>query len=144
MTKKELKRCPKCKEEKNATPIYFPRSTKKKDGLACWCKQCKRKIDRIYSRKYRKENPEWKKEDNRRNKKIINDSVKRWQKKYPEKKRAHTKVHKAIREGVLKREPCVVCGALKVDGHHPDYSKPLEVIWLCHAHHQQIHQIKEK
>jgi hypothetical protein len=32
-------------------------------------------------------------------------------------------------------QPCEVCGATKVEKHHPDYSKPLEVRWLCREHH---------
>ena len=24
--------------------------------------------------------------------------------------------------------------------HHPDYGKPEEIIWLCEAHHKQIHR----
>ncbi len=46
---------------------------------------------------------------------------------------------KAIKDGMLKRQPCVVCGNPKVHGHHPDYDKPLEVIWLCPKHHMQEH-----
>lgn len=43
---------------------------------------------------------------------------------------------KAIRKGELVRGPCEVCGTTKhIDGHHDDYSKPLEVRWLCRRHH---------
>lgn len=27
----------------------------------------------------------------------------------------------------------------QLEGHHPDYSKPLEVIWLCIRHHTDLH-----
>ena len=37
--------------------------------------------------------------------------------------------------GKITKKPCVVCGETKVDGHHPDYSKPYEIIWLCRKHH---------
>lgn len=28
----------------------------------------------------------------------------------------------------------------RLQGHHPDYSKPLEVIWLCEPCHQERHR----
>lgn len=48
-------------------------------------------------------------------------------------------VSKAIRDGVLKRMPCVICGAPKTHGHHTDYFKPLDVVWLCPKHHALEH-----
>lgn len=45
----------------------------------------------------------------------------------------------AIARGELVRQPCEVCGAEKADAHHPDYSKPLDVMWLCRAHHIAEH-----
>ena len=46
----------------------------------------------------------------------------------------------AIRIGKLKRLPCELCGNIKTDAHHPDYSKPLDVRWLCRLHHRNIHR----
>lgn len=45
----------------------------------------------------------------------------------------------AIRSGRLVRQPCVCCGNPKSEGHHPDYSRPLEVVWLCGPHHKAVH-----
>jgi hypothetical protein len=45
----------------------------------------------------------------------------------------------AVRLGKLKRLPCEVCGAPETDGHHDDYSKPLDVRWLCRRHHAEVH-----
>ena len=47
---------------------------------------------------------------------------------------------KAIRDGSLIRQPCERCGHPKTDGHHEDYSKPLDVIWLCRRCHLQHHR----
>jgi hypothetical protein len=60
--------------------------------------------------------------------------------KYPEKFKARTIFRNAILRGEIKKLPCEVCGSNKAQGHHPDYSKPLEVIWLCQAHHSAIHR----
>ena len=41
----------------------------------------------------------------------------------------------------LKKLPCQVCGTTKhIHGHHEDYSKPLDVMWLCAKHHAQLHR----
>jgi hypothetical protein len=58
--------------------------------------------------------------------------------KYPEKHEARQKLRYAVKVGKLKKLPCEVCGEVKVHGHHEDYSKPLEVKWLCDIHHKQI------
>ena len=45
-----------------------------------------------------------------------------------------------VEKGIIQRLPCVKCGNVNSQGHHPDYSKPLEVIWLCQAHHTEEHK----
>jgi hypothetical protein len=39
----------------------------------------------------------------------------------------------------VSKQPCRECGAINVEAHHADYSKPLDVIWLCHKHHVEFH-----
>lgn len=58
----------------------------------------------------------------------------------PEKRAAHVKTGNAIRDGVLVRQPCEVCGAERVEAHHDDYGKPLDVRWLCKKHHDEHHK----
>jgi DNA-directed RNA polymerase subunit RPC12/RpoP len=57
---------------------------------------------------------------------------------------ARAQVTSAIRAGRLVRQPCEVCGAVKVDAHHDDYSRPLDVRWLCRAHHRQHHIAEDR
>ncbi len=59
----------------------------------------------------------------------------RMRERFPEKYAARQEVLKALRRGDLIKAPCR-CGATKVQGHHPDYSKPLDVIWLCDPCHR--------
>lgn len=59
--------------------------------------------------------------------------------KYPEKKAALSVMWAAINRGELEQKPCEVCGKEKAEGHHDDYSKPLDVIWLCSKHHAERH-----
>lgn len=56
------------------------------------------------------------------------------------KRTASQAVNYAVRRGYLVKQPCEVCGATdRVHGHHDDYSKPLDVRWLCVKHHRQHH-----
>jgi hypothetical protein len=56
------------------------------------------------------------------------------------KRRARADLTLAVKSGALVRLPCTVCGAEDSHGHHHDYSKPLDVTWLCPAHHAQEHE----
>lgn len=57
----------------------------------------------------------------------------------PAKKAATDAVSNAIRDGRLVRQPCECCGAW-AQAHHDDYSKPLDVRWLCPKHHAEWHK----
>ena len=66
-----------------------------------------------------------------------------WQLKHPERRAAHEAVRRALLRGELVRQPCEDCGAIHtVDAHHEDYSRPLEVTWLCRRHHMARHRRK--
>lgn len=68
------------------------------------------------------------------------NSTRNRRKKSPAKVNASNAVARAIRKGVLTKQPCEVCGTeVRVEAHHPDYTKPLEVKWLCRTHHREEH-----
>ena len=47
----------------------------------------------------------------------------------------------AVKSGKLMRQPCELCNSTEnVHGHHEDYTKPLEVRWLCRKHHGEAHR----
>jgi hypothetical protein len=64
----------------------------------------------------------------------------RWAAKNPLARWAHGATRGAVQRGLLEREPCQVCGDPKVDAHHPDHTRPLEVVWLCRRHHKAEHR----
>jgi len=76
--------------------------------------------------------------------------VAKYRVKYPEKDAANKIFNEAVRTGkIIRRDTCEVCGnkplpnragRSSVQGHHDDYSKPLEVRWLCHPCHIQHHR----
>jgi hypothetical protein len=58
--------------------------------------------------------------------------------KHPEKTKANRAVYNALQGGRLTRGPCEVCGTtVRVQAHHDDYSKALDVRWLCFTHHRE-------
>jgi len=58
----------------------------------------------------------------------------------PQKRSARIVVGNAIRDGKLTKGPCAKCGNPKVQAHHHDYSKPLDVTWLCSSCHAKEHR----
>lgn len=66
--------------------------------------------------------------------------------RYPERKVAEIAVKAAIKNGMLIRpEKCSACDnpSMVIHGHHDDYSKPLEVRWLCPSCHHQADEARE-
>lgn len=60
--------------------------------------------------------------------------------RYPDKVAARKLVYQAVQSGELEREPCEECGSTEnVQAHHEDYSRPLDVTWLCFSCHQKLH-----
>ena len=62
-----------------------------------------------------------------------------WKAKNRDKYLAHKKVEYAVKIGKMAKRPCERCGAANAHAHHDDYSKPLEVMWLCPVHHRERH-----
>ena len=63
-----------------------------------------------------------------------------WRSKHPNRRAAQNALANAVRDGRVKKSPCWVCGE-KAEAHHPDYDRPLDVVWLCSAHHSQAHAL---
>lgn len=59
--------------------------------------------------------------------------------KHPDKYKAHKAVSQAIASRCLVKQPCERCGEVKVQAHHDDYAKPLDVRWLCKPCHEDEH-----
>lgn len=128
--------CRYCKTLKDSSE--FDEQEETPTGLAKKCNLCisdKEDLDREKDRlRYhvRKLTPEYKKAVVRRNK--------IYEKNNKEKKRAHSRVFQAVKRGELIKAPCIKCGHKIVHGHHEDYSKPLNVVWLCARHHSEHHK----
>jgi len=137
--------CFKCSEKKSLDCFY--KHSKMKDGYLNACKNCKKNDVKTYYAKNIKKITEYYKEREKTNsrKKWRFFAQKKTRKKNPEKFSARAKTKYAIRSGKLVKQPCEVCGDLKVHAHHTDYSKPLEIMWLCQKHHTEEHnRLKNK
>lgn len=53
---------------------------------------------------------------------------------------ARSYVNVYIRRGKIVKLPCEFCGDTDVQAHHDDYSKPLEIRWLCLDCHIKYHK----
>lgn len=60
------------------------------------------------------------------------------------KTRARLAVREALRDGRLVRGACEVCGSANAQAHHDDYTKRLQVRWLCAFHHNRHHTEERK
>ena len=72
----------------------------------------------------------------------VRETWRRCARKYPEKTKARNKLNDTLQAGKMTRMACEVCGSPLSEAHHPDYSKPLDVIWLCKKHHVLAHRGK--
>lgn len=151
-----MKRCFKCLVEKPLSEFYV--HSRMADGHLSKCKDCA-KIDVMQHRAKKLLDRNWvqaermrcrEKSARQRANGICYQSPgapARWARRYPEKKRAETRAYRAMLRGVIKKpEVCERCKKQtdRVQMHHFDYSKPLEVVWLCSKCHGFVHWTENK
>lgn len=154
MTREQLERlaekingktCRKCKRTLSA--CMYSKLKCAKDGLQYVCKECfaawyarNRSVIRQRQRELWRAKVDSDQEYNK----------KHWQKRKTkgyvpsrEKALARRKLRYAIDKGrLVKPSSCSQCGMRgRIHGHHSDYSKPLEVEWLCARCHGERHRV---
>lgn len=110
----------------------------------------KKRLEEGYFRDWYKRNPENSKIRTKRSvefRKNNPDKIKRYLKeqkdKNPEKfKAGHILRNAVFRKKIVKPNTCEKCMMQKdrIEAHHEDYSKPLEVVWLCVSCHKKMHR----
>lgn len=147
-----MKKCFKCNIEKPLDEFY--KHPMMGDKHLNKCKECTKKdVRENYIRKIQDPNEIIKERLRTRLKfhrlykgrsKIDPEHNKKYAEKYPEKYKAKILTGNAIKYGKLVRQPCEVCGLPEAQAHHDDYSKPLEVRWLCIKCHNEYHVRKRE
>lgn len=133
------KTCRRCGELKSLSEYY--KHSEMYDGYLNICKECTKK--RVG--KYREKNIESiRAYDRQRAKKPhrVKKSLeicKRSREKNPLYNSARLKASRAAKKGIIKKTGCIFCGRPDSHGHHFDYTKPLDVVWLCPIHHRKVH-----
>lgn len=133
------KQCSCCGLERPLEAFQIRRASA--DGRTAACKECQKARDRARYPKERaarlKGMRQYAATDNGRKKTL---SAKRaYAARHPGRRAANIALCNALRDGRVTRDPCHCCGAAEVEGHHADYSRPLDVTWLCVEHHNQLH-----
>lgn len=135
------KRCAKCGRE---LPVSeFNKKRNSRDGLQDTCRKCfsdynreryasDRERFKSQVKRYRSENPD----------RELKTRLKAC-KKNPTARNAYKVVDAALRAGVITRpDVCYGCGCSssehRIEAHHHDYSKSLDVIWLCTPCHRRM------
>ena len=130
-----MKICFKCK--RTLSLVEFYKHGQMADGHLNKCKSCTKKD----STGHRNRNIEKIREyDRGRGNRQSVSYLADYRRANPLKYKATGMVNNAIRDGKLFSEPCELCGEDKTHAHHDDYAKPLNVRWLCSAHHSQWHR----
>lgn len=138
----EMKICFKCKVEQSVNNFYaHPQMA---DGHLNKCKICTRKD---VSKNYLKNRDYYVEYEQRRNQTAERRSYQtrrcvKNRKAYPKQCKARDVLGRAVRDQkVIKPEQCQQCGKRdRIHGHHEDYEKPLEVVWLCARCHFRKHR----
>lgn len=159
-----MKKCFKCGIEKQLNEFYVHKQMA--DGHLNKCKDCTKKDSfgrnekEIEKRKERDRNRPNAKErvkkncerlkNNQEARERNNQKKKEWYQKNKHKKNANLKVARALLNGtIIKLSNCEKCGSSeKLEAHHENYNKPLDVIWLCikchNNRHKEINKEKRK
>lgn len=150
--------CRRCQEIKTLDSFYVHKEMA--DGHLNICKECTKKrvgkhrennLERIQEYDRQRGRTEKRKsasvEGKKRIKALDREAFNKRQARYNAKREkiknnARQKVDRAILKGVLIRPSvCEDCGQERyTQGHHEDYSKPLNVVWVCTACHGLRHR----
>ncbi len=136
------KNCTLCGQSKPLSEFY--KAPGCKDGLANQCIPCVKARARIRQivkkdeiRAYERKRSKLPHRVEARAKALQKEKEQR-----PERISARSAVTNAVRDGRLKKMDCAFCGSSNTVAHHHDYSKPLDVTWLCSPCHTRFHALE--
>lgn len=131
--------CVRCKVDKPTEDFY--------DYDRYKCRECRKNLDRERypgRKKYLREYyVKWYAETENKNRhyqKSKNSAIE-WRLNNKDKVRVVGILNRALKNRlIIKPDHCLSCGKRgEIEAHHPDYTKPLEVLWTCRSCHRLIH-----
>lgn len=140
----EYWKCGTCREWRRSSEYYSDKRTP--NGLKSSCKECHlacslrtrnsdlaRESNRLHMARARQKDPEKFRERDRLRKRPVDEKV-----------RARSLLNGAVQCGrINKPQTCESCGVMgRITAHHENYSKPLDVKWLCYECHGALHRKK--
>ena len=149
----QMKTCSKCNQDKPLIEFYTTSITE--DGLQYLCKSCVADYYQTNKTRICKRMREYRKTrvgivetrkrymGTERGKELSRLASKKYRLKHPDRCEARKIVRRAIDSGELVRPTiCPSCDTETfIESHHPDYSKPLEIEWLCNKCHNIIGEL---
>lgn len=150
-----MKKCRGCGVEKPLHDYYKHPSTP--DGFASKCKECAKAIVRAARSKNRDHYLDFDRaranrpdrvaarkayQQTERGREVLRKARAAYVARLPLRRAAHVALGNAVRDGRVVPWPvCAVADCCNPpEAHHPDYSAPLSVTWLCSTHHAQLHR----
>lgn len=129
------KSCPNCKTKKELKDFYVFRGKP-----FSWCKECRRYLQKLWIKSNKEKIKKY--HNSVRGRESLNRASRKAAKKYPEKWAARAKLRYWVKTGKIAHLTCETCGNFLSEAHHPDYSKPLDIWWLCKVHHKMADKRK--
>lgn len=153
-----VKLCKMCGEIKRASAFGVNKNLK--SGLTTYCKECQNNKSKAYFDSHREQVLERNKErgpatrarfKEKHGQEYINEYARNYYSGCPNRRKrakVYAKLAQALTDGtVIKPHKCEMCSVeegngIKIEAHHKDYLKPLEVMWLCKKCHGKVHQMR--
>ena len=140
-----MKQCRACGEMKTIDEFYKRPDTADRHFFEC--KPClllerrsRRRVSDVQQELDRKHNADPRQKERARAK------ARRYALEHPERIRAYGKLQRGVVSlRVARPSSCPICGSTsRIVGHHADYSKPLDVTWMCSRCHARMHLATDK
>jgi hypothetical protein len=142
-----MKKCSRCLKIKNF--LSFNLDRRAKTGLSSWCKECIKLFKNTNSFKEYEKNYVSSENSKISKRKYMQSDIGKLvriksQHKFKEKNSARMRVRYAVKTNrLIKPNICDCCGKENkyIHGHHKNYLKPLDVVWLCPKCHKEEHKL---
>ncbi len=136
-----IKTCPACTRKLVLSEFYSDARTA--TGLCTYCRECSKKKARTRYYKHHERVLAYEKV------RAVTPERKAKRREYQHKMAGQNAIKLAARQAVkaelragrMVPQPCVGCGNPRSWGHHPDYNKPLDVVWMCPRCHGREHRV---